>query len=68
MLAAQGPIEKVMQERVILRSAHLRTPWLVETGLAFQEACPGSPERLPKNRVETIAWILDLQSLEAAVP
>jgi cobalt/nickel transport system ATP-binding protein len=62
-IAAQGPIEQVMREREVLRAAHLRTPWLVEMGLAFQEVSPDFPsKRLPKNRVEMIARILTLRN------
>jgi cobalt/nickel transport system ATP-binding protein len=39
-LAAQGPVEKVLREREVLQAAHLRVPWLVEMGLAIQEAFP----------------------------
>src|SRR5208283_2605930 len=37
-VAAQGPIEDVMQERDVFPAAHLRVPWLVEMGLAMREA------------------------------
>ena len=57
-IAAQGPIVKVMQEREVLREAHLRVPWLVEMALAMQEACPDlAAEKLPRNRDEMIARI-----------
>lgn len=57
-IAAQGPIMKVMQEREVLREAHLRVPWLVEMALALHEACPDlSGEPLPRNRDEMIARI-----------
>lgn len=55
-IAAQGPIEQVMQEREILQAAHLRMPWLVETGLALQAAHPellNGP--LPRSRDEMLA-------------
>jgi cobalt/nickel transport system ATP-binding protein len=57
-VAAQGPIMKVMQEREVLREAHLRVRWLVEMALAVQEACRDlAPKPLPRNRDEMIARI-----------
>jgi cobalt/nickel transport system ATP-binding protein len=57
-IAAQGPIAKVMQERETLRAAHLRVPWLVEMGLAMQEASPyPAHQPLPRNREEMLARI-----------
>ncbi len=63
-IAAQGPIADVMQEREILREAHLRVPWLVEMGLALQQAYPemsGGPfsddNSLPRSRDQMIAFI-----------
>jgi cobalt/nickel transport system ATP-binding protein len=57
-IAAQGPVVEVMQEREVLRAAHLRVPWLVEMGLAIQKASPElARERLPRNRDEMIARI-----------
>ena len=50
-IAAQGPIEEVMRERELLRAADLRVPWLVEMGLAIQEASPDlSHGPLPRTR------------------
>ena len=58
-IAAQGPITEVMQEREILREAHLRVPWLVETGLAMQKTHPDLlPGPLPRSRDQMIARIL----------
>ena len=52
-LAAQGPVEEVLREREVLRAAHLRVPWLVEMGLAIQEALPGLLRGpLPRSREE----------------
>lgn len=57
-IAAQGPIAGVMQEREVLRAAHLRMPWLVEMGLAAQEAVPErAGDALPRNRDEMIVLI-----------
>jgi cobalt/nickel transport system ATP-binding protein len=57
-VAAQGPIEEVMQERETLELAHLRMPWLVEMGLALREAHSDlSGESLPRSRDEMIARI-----------
>jgi cobalt/nickel transport system ATP-binding protein len=50
-VAAQGPIVEVMQQRDVLRSAHLRMPWLVEMGLAL-----GS-DPLPRNREQLLAQL-----------
>jgi cobalt/nickel transport system ATP-binding protein len=62
-IAAQGPIMKVMQERETLRAAHLRVPWLVEMGLAMQEASPGyAREPLPRNREEMVARIQSIRA------
>jgi cobalt/nickel transport system ATP-binding protein len=59
-IAAQGPIEQVMQERHVLREAHLRVPWLVELGLAIQEAWPDSLcGPLPRTRNQMMARILN---------
>jgi cobalt/nickel transport system ATP-binding protein len=59
-IAAQGPIEEVMQEREVLRAAHLRVPWLVEMGLAIQQAHPDVLRGpLPRNRDQMIEWILN---------
>ena len=58
-IAAQGPIAEVMLQRDLLRSAHLRVPWLVELGLAIQEAHPDLLRGpLPRSRDEMIAQIL----------
>ena len=57
-VAAQGPVDEVMQECEALRAAHLRVPWLVEMGLAIREAnadFAGGP--LPRNRDQMTAWI-----------
>jgi len=55
-IAAQGPIAEVMQEREVLRAAHLRMPYLVEMSLAMDEACPElASAALPRNRSEMIA-------------
>jgi cobalt/nickel transport system ATP-binding protein len=57
-VAAQGPIERVMQERDVLRAANLRVPWLVEVGLAMRTAYPelfSGP--LPRSRAELMARI-----------
>lgn len=57
-IAAQGPIVEVMQERELLREAHLRVPWLVEMALATHEAYPDLEcEPLPRNRNEMTARI-----------
>jgi len=57
-ISAQGPTADVMQERDVLRAAHLRVPWLVEMGLAIQEARPnGACGPLPRNRDEMVARI-----------
>jgi cobalt/nickel transport system ATP-binding protein len=59
-IAAQGPIEAVMQEREVLRAAHLRVPWLMEMGLAIQAARHDlAGEQFPRNRDEMIARILN---------
>lgn len=59
-VAAQGPIVDVMQERDVLRAAHLRVPWLVEMGLALRDtnaAFARGP--LPRNRDQMIARIFE---------
>jgi cobalt/nickel transport system ATP-binding protein len=57
-IASQGPITEVMQEREVLRAAHLRMPYLVEMALALDEACPElASATLPRNRNEMIARI-----------
>jgi cobalt/nickel transport system ATP-binding protein len=57
-IAAQGPITEVMQEREVLRAAHLRMPYLVEMALAMDEACPElASSTLPRNRDGMIARI-----------
>ncbi len=57
-IAAQGPIEQVMQEREVLRAAHLRVPWLVEIGLAIQEAYPDVLRGpLPRSRDQMISQL-----------
>jgi len=57
-IAAQGPITEVMQEREVLRAAHLRMPYLVEMALAMDEACPEwAATTLPRNRNEMLARI-----------
>jgi cobalt/nickel transport system ATP-binding protein len=59
-LAAQSPIEEVLLEREVLRAAHLRVPWLVEMGLAIQEAFPDllfGP--LPRSREQMMARIFN---------
>lgn len=57
-IAAQGPIEEVMQKREVLWAAHLRVPWLVEMGLAVQEAFPESwCGRLPRTRDQMMAQV-----------
>ncbi|MGP0071493.1 MAG: energy-coupling factor ABC transporter ATP-binding protein [Bryobacteraceae bacterium] len=57
-VAAQGPIGRVMMDRVTLHQAHLKVPWLVELGLAIAESYPelgGQP--LPVNQDELIQLI-----------
>ncbi len=67
-VAAQGPIEDVMQEREVLPAAHLRVPWLVEMGLAIREANPDAPSGpLPRNRDQMIAQIYE-KSLLLDIP
>lgn len=57
-IASQGPITEVMQEREVLRAAHLRMPYLVEMALALDEGCPElASATLPRNRNEMIARI-----------
>lgn len=57
-IAAQGPIGEVMQEREVLRAAHLRIPWLMEMALAFRATCPDfGYEQLPRSRDDMLAWI-----------
>lgn len=57
-IAAQGPVEQVMQQREVLQAAHLRVPWLVEVGLAIQKARPDLlPGPLPRNRDQMIRQI-----------
>jgi cobalt/nickel transport system ATP-binding protein len=58
-IEAQGPVSEVLQQRETLRAAHLRTPWLVEAGLAMRKAFPDefADEPLPRNRDGLIAWI-----------
>jgi hypothetical protein len=47
-----------MQEREVLRAAHLRMPYLVEMALAMDEACPEwGATTLPRNRDQMIARI-----------
>jgi cobalt/nickel transport system ATP-binding protein len=59
-VAAQGPITEVMQERDVLRAAHLRVPWLVEMGLALGEAnADFTSGPLPRNRDQMMARILN---------
>lgn len=59
-IAAQGPIEEVMQRGEVLRAAHLRVPWLMEMGLAIQKGRSDlAGERLPRTRDEMIARILN---------
>lgn len=59
-IAAQGPIEQVMREREVLGAAHLRTPWLVEVGLALQEAHPDLLRGpLPRSRDQMLVRILE---------
>ncbi len=58
-IASQGPITEVMQEREVLRAAHLRMPYLVEMALVLDEAYPElASATLPRNRNEMIARIL----------
>ena len=62
-IAAQGPTEQVMQEREVLQAAHLRVPWLVEMGLAIQEAYPDVLRGpLPRSRDQMIAQIFGRRS------
>lgn len=66
-IAAEGPIVEVMQEREVLHAAHLRVPWLVEMGLAIQEAHPGvTYGPLPRNRDEMIAQIFNRTNRDGA--
>jgi cobalt/nickel transport system ATP-binding protein len=59
-IAAQGPIVDVMQEREVLRVAHLRIPWLVEMSLAMQEARRDVKHGpLPRSRDQMIARIFN---------
>lgn len=68
-VAAQGPIVKVMQEREVLRKAHLRVPWLVEMALSMRETCPDrAGEPLPRNRDQMIAWIKAPRSVDSLPP
>lgn len=61
-VAAQGPIEDVMQECEVLKEAHLRIPWLVEMGLAM-----GEPSPLPRSRDQMIARISERSQEQFAV-
>jgi len=57
-IAAQGPIETVMQQRETLAAAHLRIPWLVEIGQAMEAISTRPPsDSLPRNRDEMLARI-----------
>jgi len=47
-----------------LDAAHLRMPWLVETGLAMRSALPGLANvPLPRSRAEMVAQVLRLGSV-----
>jgi cobalt/nickel transport system ATP-binding protein len=66
-VAAQGPIEEVMQEREALRAAHLRVPWIVEMSLALREANSDLADGpLPRNRDQMIAWIFNRSARNVA--
>ncbi len=66
-IAAQGPIVEVMQDPEMLQAAHLRIPWLLEMGLAMQEAHPDAARGpLPRNREQMIARILNRAFAEEA--
>jgi cobalt/nickel transport system ATP-binding protein len=67
-IAAQGPIVEVMQEREVLRAAHLRVPWLVEMGLALRETRPdlACEPPLPRNRREMLARIEETRLVSRA--
>jgi cobalt/nickel transport system ATP-binding protein len=59
-IAAQGPIVEVMQDPEMLQAAHLRIPWLLEMGLAIQEAHPDIARGpLPRTRDQMIARIFN---------
>ena len=50
-IAARGPVCEVLQDRELLRAAHLRVPWMVEVGLAIQQAFPDlADQTLPTDR------------------
>jgi len=66
-LAAKGSIAEVMQEREVLRAAHLRVPWLVEMTLAMRETWPGSSgEPLPRNRDQMMRLIREARVFASA--
>lgn len=57
-IAARGPIADVMRKREMLRTAHLRMPYLVEMALAMQDGEPLPANRpLPATRKEMITRI-----------
>jgi cobalt/nickel transport system ATP-binding protein len=59
-IAAQGAITEAMQEREMVREAHLRILALVELGLAMQHTYPDSlPGPLPRSRDQLIARVLN---------
>lgn len=59
-IAAQGSVERVMQQRDVLRAAQLRVPWLVEMCLAIRHAYPdllrGS---LLRSRDQMLEWMFN---------
>jgi cobalt/nickel transport system ATP-binding protein len=66
-IAAHGPLVEVMQECEILRAAHLRVPWLVEVGLAIQEAYPDLLRGpLPRSRDQMMARIREAPVISRA--
>jgi len=68
-VAAQGLVEDVMQRGELLDAAHLRMPWLVETGLAMRSALPGLANvPLPRSRAEMVAQVLRLRGTPEAAP
>jgi cobalt/nickel transport system ATP-binding protein len=59
-VAAQGPIREVLSDRLTLRRAHLKIPWLIDLGLAIGDAFPPATQeeliqRLQQLRLASVA-------------